>query len=367
MTNASSAGGSRAHAIEADVSDVKAFVERVLIAAGARATHATQIAASLVTASQYGRESQGLARLSTYVRQYAAGGITPNDWRLIKTQGPIEHYDGRGGSGHVHIDDAGDRASHLATRYGIGLVGVSDSNHCGTLSVTAFRLAEAGFVALLATNAPAVVAPPGGREAVVGTNPIAIAAPTAESDPIVCDLATSQASRGAVLSAAGRGASIPLDWALAADGRPTADPNEALRGTLLPLGGVKGFALAVGVEILTGVLFGPRVGSEIGDLSRQDVSRAQGVAHVVLTIAPQACADGDGYLERAQRLCQQIKDSGTDGSSRVPGERISRLRVNHARHIVVAADLLQKLNVLAKELHVEALRIMPADTNTPVS
>lgn len=332
-----------------------AFVVRALVAAGARPPYAQRIADSLVAASQHGRENQGLARLPAYVRQYRAGGITSEDWALRGTTGPVEHYDGMSGSGHVHLHDAADRAAELTHAYGVGIVGVSNSTHCGTLNIAAFGLAEGGLVGLLATNAPATVAPRGAAGPVLGTNPIAFAAPVPGADPVVCDLATSQASRGAILSALAAGELVPTEWAVDPDGRPTSNPEEALQGFLLPLGGTKGFALAIGVEILTGVLLGPNVGPDIGPLEADGSGRPQGIAHLAIAIAPDAFGSLDSYGRRAARLREVIEAAALPDVVRVPGGRTAGLRRERTHSIPVSPGVAQALDRLADELEIAPL------------
>jgi (2R)-3-sulfolactate dehydrogenase (NADP+) len=328
----------------------RAFAEALLRAAGAGPEDAGVVAASLVAAELAGHAGHGLARLGGYVGRLRAGGTVSQPWQAVRTGGPVESYDGRGGLGHVHLALAAERAAALAADHGIGAVGVSDSNHGGALGVRARELAEQGLVALLATNAPAVLAPPGGSRAVVGTNPLALAAPRPGGPPIVCDLATSQVSRGQVMRAAQEGRPIPAGWARDAEGRPTEDAEAALAGTLMPLGGPKGFALAVLVEVLTGALLGPAVGPEIADFFGDGLDRPQGIAHLVLALDPAAFGDPGAFARRMGRLAEAVLGAGEPGETRLPGARAAAHEAAAGGILTLGTGMVRTLDALAGEL-----------------
>jgi len=332
------------------------FASRLLQSAGAEPDDADVVARALVDAERLGQGGHGLARLPGYVGRLQAGGTVSGGWQLVHAAGSVEAYDGRAGLGHVHLRRAVQRAAHLCEGDGLGLVGVANSNHGGALGVHARGLADAGLVSVLMTNGPAVIAPPGGREAVLGTNPIALAAPVPDGPPLVCDLATSQVSRGQIMRAAQEGRPIPPGWALDSEGTPTEDAPAALSGTLMPLGGPKGFALALAVEVLTGVLLGPAVGPEVADFFGESLDRPQGIAHLVLAIDPSAVGGRAGFDARMARLCAAVLDSG-DGATRLPGSLAIARAAQHEATLDVGSGLLDQLERLADELAVE--RIVP--------
>src|SRR4051794_38438511 len=300
--------------------DARALAAGLLEAAGATSEDAEALAGSLIAAERAGHPGHGLSRLPGYVGRLRAGGTVSGPWERVRARGPVESYDGRAGLGHVHLDQAVERAAALAREHGVGVVGVSRSNHGGALGIRARALAGRGRVAVLLTNAPAVLAPPGGAVPVLGTNPIALGAPPPEGPPVVCDLATAQVSRGHIMRAAQEGRPIPEGWALDASGTPTTDAAAALAGTLLPLGGAKGFALALLVEVLTGALLGPAVGPEIADFF-SDHERPQDIAHLVIAIDPAALGDAAAFLARMGRLGDAVHAAGEPGATRLPGSR----------------------------------------------
>jgi LDH2 family malate/lactate/ureidoglycolate dehydrogenase len=342
--------------VTATVEAAVRFATDALVAAGSDAADARRVAESLVGADQAGLESHGLSRLPGYVRRVRAGGTSPGPWALRSASGSIESYDGLAGLGHVHLDLAAERAASLCSEHGIGAVGVANSNHAGALGPRARRLAERGLIGLLFTNAPAVLAPPGGREAVIGTNPIALAAPVPGRPPLVCDLSSSQVSRGKIMLAAEQQTPIPPTWALDADGRPTEDPEAALSGTLAPLGGTKGFVLALAVEVLTGVLLGPVTGPDVRDFFGQDLSEPQQVAHLVLALDPARFGSLGAFEARMLRLCEAIAEAGDPGATRLPGSRAAALAAERESRIPFGAGLERSLADLAGELGIEPLR-----------
>jgi (2R)-3-sulfolactate dehydrogenase (NADP+) len=306
-------------ALEAE--ELRRLAAAMLEAAGASPSDADVVARSLVAAERAGHGGHGLARLPGYVGRLREGGTVSRPWRLRSARGPVESYDGADGLGHVHLELAVERAAALAGEHGAGIVGVARSNHAGALGTRARALAERGLVGLLVTNGPAVLAPPGGTRPVLGTNPVALAAPMDEGPPLVCDLATSQVSRGQIMRAAQDERPIPRGWALDADGRPTENAADALAGTLMPLGGPKGFALALAVEVLTGALLGPAVGPEVADFFGEGLDRPQQIAHLVVALDPAAFGDPAAFAARMRRLRDAILTAGSAGATRLPGSR----------------------------------------------
>ena len=171
-------------------------------------------------------------------------------------------------------------------------------NHFGAAAFYALRAVERGLIGIAATSTPAVMAPTGGAEARIGNNPLSVAAPTPDGiPPFVLDLAQSAVSRGRIKLAELAGEAIPAGWALDPDGRPTVDPAAALAGALLPFGGYKGYGLAFAVEVLTGVLAGDELGSELINASLTGSARS-GSATRVGTVGSLYIADRPGAARR---------------------------------------------------------------------
>jgi (2R)-3-sulfolactate dehydrogenase (NADP+) len=331
------------------------FAHRVLVRAGVGERDAAVMADSLIAAERAGHAGHGLARLPGYVGRLAAGGTVSAPWRAITARGPVEVYDGRAGLGHVHIRDASDRAVALAAEHGVGIVGVANSNHCGALGTHARRLAESGLVALMATNAPPALAPPGAVVAVLGSNAVAVAAPLRGRPPIVCDLSAAKVNRGAIMRAAQEGRPIPEGWACDPEGRPTTDANAALAGTIAPLGGSKGFALALAIELVTGGLLGPATGPQVADFFGPALEVPQGVSLLVVALDPSAFGDPDAFAARVATLARAVEEAGPPGATRLPGTRSAAHAERLGERVEVDAGLRATLDSLADDLGIPRL------------
>jgi len=229
------------HALEAH------FLRLGLPEEGARA-----FAEVLVEAELEGLRSHGLARLPIYTAQLERGGLNPRPRMALRWVRPgLALLDADGAPGPWAALEAVAALVPAAKEQGLAAVAVRQAGHVGPLGPYVRRLARAGLVGLAFANTPPALAP----GPVLGTNPMALGAPM-EPEPLVVDLALSVVSRGKILEKAQRGEPIPEGWAVDQEGRPTTDPKAALEGALLPIGGGKGLALAVLVEVLAGALAG---------------------------------------------------------------------------------------------------------------
>ena len=323
---------------------------------GVRPADAAIAAECIVDADLEGQGSHGMLRLPFYARRIAAGQIEARaEVRVLNRRPGSALLDGGNGLGPVAGLRAMDLACDLAADAGTGLCAVRGGNHLGSMAFYVTHGARRGFLALAFSNTPPAVAPPGGRRSLLGTNPIAAAVPTSGL-PVIIDMATTQVARGRVLKASLSGQTIPLGWALDADGHATADPKAALAGSMVPLGGAKGFALALLVEILTGVLAGAGVGAEVGGTFVAS-ERPSNVGHSFLAIDTEAF--GEGFVERVDMLCQLVRASDPADPEipvRVPGDRRHALRSEaEAQGVEVGEELLAELAALARELGVPVL------------
>jgi LDH2 family malate/lactate/ureidoglycolate dehydrogenase len=237
----------------------------------------------MVRCDARGIRSHGMYRLPMYLKRMAAGGIDPTARPQIKSEsGATALVDGCNASGYVASRFAMRKAVDLARRYGAGAVGVRNSNHFGAAGAYALDAAEAGFIGIVTTNAPACMAPWGSITQMLGNNPIAFAAPRKDGDPFVLDFALSQVAKGWVRLAHAARRPIPPGWALDAQGRPTTDSAEAMRGLLVPIGMYKGTGLSIAMDILAGILVGS---GPSADLPHQEKTEAPGlVGHFFLAL-----------------------------------------------------------------------------------
>ena len=147
-------------------------------------------------------------------------------------------------------------AIRMAKKFGIGMVSVKHSNHFGMSAWIVQQAIDSGMMSLVFTNSSPALPVWGGKEKLMGVSPIACGAPGGKEKPFILDMAPSIAARGKVYKALRRGENIPIDWALDAEGKPTDDPGKALKGVMLPMGGPKGSALAIMMDVFSGVLSG---------------------------------------------------------------------------------------------------------------
>jgi LDH2 family malate/lactate/ureidoglycolate dehydrogenase len=243
-------------------------------------------------------------------------------------------------------------AMDLARSSGVGAVGVRDSTHLGVVSHYAMQASEEGFIGLVFTNAGPEIAPWGGVGAVVGTNPWGIAVPTPEPWPLVLDMANSTSGKGMVRWHLKGGRNIPEDWVLTADGRRTSDARLGLGGTLFPLGGPKGYAMAVMVDALTGVMTGAGFGLGCFGADHQDVG------HLVVALDIDRFVGLSSYVERVGALIDEVRGSELiEGVERVwlPGElEWHRTQERLTRGIPFDLEAVQSLQDLARDLRLDA-------------
>jgi (2R)-3-sulfolactate dehydrogenase (NADP+) len=208
-----------------------------------------------------------------------------------------------------------------ARQAGMAAAGFVRSHHAGAIGLVVERLAAEGLIGLMVTNAPNAMAAWGGRRGLLGTNPIAFAAPRAGAEPLVIDLALSVVARGKIMAAAQKGESISEGWAKEEDGNPTTDAAAALKGTLTPIGGAKGAALALMVEVLSAALTGATLAFQASSFFDAE-GAPPAIGHLLLAIDPEAFGGAAVFDERLQSLADGIEADG----ARLPGVRRFALR-----------------------------------------
>lgn len=254
-----------ADVVDIGVDDLLALASNVLVAVDLAKDDAHTVADSLVQADLRGVHSHGVMRLPGYVVALKSGKIhaRPNI-RVVQESGSQAVMDGDGGMGQVAASSANRLAMDLCKDHGIGTVALRNSNHCGAMAYYAIQGTARHMLGIATTNAGINMPPTGGRVKLVGNNPVAIAVPTRREWPMVLDMATSVAAGGKLDVMAAKGEPIPLGWALDSEGRPTTDPVAGRLGALLPVGGPKGYGLAIMLDVLSGVLSGGRFGAGLG-------------------------------------------------------------------------------------------------------
>jgi (2R)-3-sulfolactate dehydrogenase (NADP+) len=245
--------------------------------------------------------------------------------------------DAMDGFAYPAIDLALKRLPAIAHKQGIAAASITRSNHCGVAGHHVEKLAEQGLVALLFANTPAAMAPAGGKTAVFGTNPIAFAAPLAGRAPVVVDLSLSKVARGNLVAARQKGEAIPSDWALDPDGNPTTDPAMGIAGTMLPLGGAKGAALAFMVEALAAAVVGTHFAFEASSFL-DDKGGPPRTGQLIIALDPAGFGHG-AFADRMGALAKAIE---SQHGARLSGMRRMALRESAARDGIVLSGLLRQ-------------------------
>lgn len=304
------------------ISKATTLIEAALSAAEVSGPVAKTVAEALVAAEAEGQAGHGFSRLGDYVAQVRSGKINRNAEITTVARSPASVLiDADQGFAFPALNTALEVGTPLADKFGIAIMAVANSHHCGALSVQVEKIARAGFIGIMLANTPKAIAPWGGRAPIFGTNPIAFATPQAVGDPLVIDLSMSQVARGKVMNAHKSNKPIPLGWALDAQGQPTTDAKAALDGTMVPIGEAKGTALALMVEILAAAFTGSAFSAEAGSFFSEE-GPAPRVGQTLIAIRPDASSD---YLGRVSELLEVIQN--TEGA-RLPGDR--RRKALHA-------------------------------------
>ncbi|MCS0496536.1 Ldh family oxidoreductase [Ancylobacter sp. MQZ15Z-1] len=316
--------------------DAEAFATRVVAANGLPEADAAIVARCLVRADLRGVDTHGLQYLSHYLKRVRSGLINPRPALALEKATPVAAaLDGQNAFGFVTSTFAMDGAIGMAREFGVGLVAVRNSTHFGMAANYALQAVEAGYIALVATNASRAMPPWGGRAALFGTSPFAAGAPGGSEIPYVLDMSPAVAARGKIRKAARHGQEIPLGYALDKEGRPTTDPNAALDGgVVLPIGGPKGSAISMLMDILGGVFSGAAFAGAVAN-QFEDFERPQNVGHFFLAIRPGLFVTEEAFRARMDELVRTVHGAPlAEGFDEIlmPGELEGRLEAERLAH-----------------------------------
>lgn len=314
-----------------DSAALQSWAAQLLTSWGYREEDAAYIADTLVDANLRGVDSHGVIRLPAYYARIEAGLVAPAADPIVTREGGVIRVDAASAPGQLAARAAVEALVEASDELGVASAAVHGSTHFGTAGYYARALAARGKIGIVVSNSEPVVVPFGGKDAFLGTNPFAFAAPTS-GDAISLDMATSTSAMGRVMVAQAQGSSIPGDWGVDADGHPTTDPNAVK--ALLPAGGPKGYGLAYLTEVLGGVLSGAAVASDIGNMY-SDFSKPQNVGHWMLALDVERFLPFMQFIHRMDRLAADahaIAPAPGFTSVLVPGEpeeRNKTARLNH--------------------------------------
>lgn len=326
------------------VSAAKDLVHTALVASDVSDSNARSVARALIAAEMDGQSGHGLSRVPSYAAQARVGKVAGHAMPRMEDVKPgVFRVDGGHGYAFPAFDLALPEILERSKTQGVAAAAIYRSHHFGVAGHHCEWLAERGCVAFVYGNSPKALALWGGRDAVLGTNPIAFAAPAPQA-PLVIDMAVSTVARGKVLAAREKGeTSIPPDWALGPDGAPTTDPIAALAGTMQPMGGAKGAALALMVEVMSACLAGAALGAEASSLFDTE-GGPPNLGQTIIALDATTLSNGQ-FAQRFEALSALF--DMTEGA-RLPGTRRLQARINAKEHgLQVNETLLAQIREIA--------------------
>jgi len=331
------------------------WAQTCLQAVQVSAEDAVLVADALVQTSLWGIDSHGIARLTHYLARIQAGSIEPQPLLAITETGPCTAQLNAGHAlGIIACRRAMQVAIEMAQRNGLGLVGVSESTHCGAIGLYTRQAARVGLIGIAFTHSDALVAPFGGVQRFLGTNPLSIAFPRTGGEPLCLDMATSAIPWNKVMNARRTHEPLPEQVAIDANGQFTTNAQHV--AALFPLGGAygyKGYGLALMVDLLCGTLngmpFGPHISVMYGDLTQR-----RHLGSLVMAIDPRRFAGGETLAETVAHIIKELKEQ--PGEILFPGEPEYRHEVERRESgIPVDIELLAEMNTWSEKLGVPAL------------
>ena len=337
--------------------DLNRFCSEIFKRLDLPAADAGTVADCLVEADLRGVHSHGVVRLPVYVRRLQAGAYNARpDIRVVRETRTTAVLDGDNGMGQLVSRRAMALAIEKAKAGDCVWVSVYNSNHNGTQACFAQMALEHGMIGFCFTvGGINHVAPWGGAEAILGNNPFGIAIPAGEQFPVILDMACSVAARGKVNVAAARGEPIPEGWCTDAQGRPTTDPHEALKGFVLPMAGAKGYALTTVIGMLSTMLSGGAFGTDVTHLY-DDFDRPQNIGHLLGVLPVASFVDVAEFKKRMDKGIRDIKNvKKSPGVDEIflPGEREYRTLIERRRSgIPLAIGTVRELEELGIEFKI---------------
>lgn len=334
---------------------LECFAGEVLASQGVPEPDAALVVESILFAHAHGKGTHGISRIPIYVDRIRKGYMQATTPLTELSSAPaMALLDAEDGFGQVAAIRGMDRAVEMARACGIGMVGIRHSHNFGTAAFIAARAVQQGMAAQVLANAAPAIAPTGGKTAVFGTNPMAWGFPAPDGHPsVILDMATSQAARGKIRLAATNGEAIPPGWALDADGAPTEDPVAALAGSMLPVGGAKGYGLSVVVDIMAGLMTRSASGGQAKNLNNPDGPSKCG--HLFFAIDIERLLPRADYDSRMTELIAATKAAGPEGAVFLPGERAGTYMAGRNGRVPISDGVLTKLDAVAAQTGVAPL------------
>ena len=303
-------------------SDAEGYVKGVLEGNGVPTKNAAIVAKCLVAADLRGVDTHGVNRVPSYMARIRQGVLDAKAQPTLHEATPVvAQVDAHNAFGFIAAHLGMSKAIDMAKTFGIGMVSIKHSNHFGMSAWIVQQAIDAGTMSLVFTNSSPALPVWGGKEKLMGVSPIACGAPAGKEKPFILDMAPSVAARGKIYKAKRRGEKIPMDWALDSEGRQTDDPAAALDGVMLPMGGPKGSALSIMMDVFSGVLSGSAFAGHV--TNPYDPSKPADVGHFLVAIKPDLFMSLEDFKERMDYLYQRcVGSEKMAGVNRIyfPGE-----------------------------------------------
>ncbi len=336
------------------------FIANALQANKVPAADAKIVAQLMVKSDLVGADGHGIFRLPAYIKRIRAGGINLNpNIHIEREQGATALINGDNALGHLVMNRAVDLAIEKVKQHSVCWVGSHFGNHSGAASVYVRKLAEHGYIGIyMAVGNANHMAPWGGIDLLLSTNPIAIAVPAGDHPIVLLDIATTVAAYGKVKVAAQKGESIPDTWMIDRNGQAITDPRKSSEGSLLPIGGYKGYGLAVMIGLLAGTLNNAAVGKDTIDFNaHHDLITNTG--QTIIAVDPSAFGNQEQFVERVITLVNDLKASSRlpgVNEIRVPGDGAAKSMARRLQEgIPISPELKESLNQCAQECGIAAL------------
>jgi LDH2 family malate/lactate/ureidoglycolate dehydrogenase len=333
---------------------LKTCAVEILMACGEDDQNALRTAGSMIRSDARGIVTHGTYLLTPIFERVRMGQLSlPTQVKVVSDTGATAVLDGNGGLGAAAGQQAVDIAGEKAEQYGVGMVLIRNTNNVGSLAYYTEQLANRGMIALMSCNAASAMSPWGGAEAFLGTNPIAIAIYSDKAPPFSADMATSVVARGKIRKASRNGENIPDGWALDVDGNVTTNPDAALKGTLLPMGGPKGSALALAADILSGMLSGSTYAPNLKSFHQPEGQTGVGASLIAAHIPHfMDLVEFGRKMSEYRRSIKALKKANAVEEIMMPGELESRKETDSYKNGIYLDDnAVAAIQRLLKEIH----------------
>lgn len=343
-----------------ETNELREFCASILKKIGQKPNNAEIISDSLIEAELRGVSSHGIIRFPFYVKRMVVGGTKINpEISKVKENLSTALLDGDNGMGQIAATEAMKKAIKKAKKTGIGFVTINNSCHFGAGAYYSMQALKDNMIGIVWSNVTNVMAPWGGKSRVIGNNPLSIAIPAGEYDPIVLDMSMSKVSGGKVRVAAKNGEEIPLDWIINKEGKSTNNPNDLPDGGALMATGYKGYGLAIVGEVLSGVLSGAGLLANI-PVWFKHLEKPTNIGHMTMAIDINSFIDIEDFKEKVDYIIKELKSSSKAEDYQeilVPGEpefREKRLREEKG-NIELSGEILNDLDELAQKHDINKL------------